>query len=356
MLSNPMISELVKDDVPMKEIDKTLPKEEQVRKSFAITKLINNWNEIRQIYYSNKLKKQLINDGKYKSEDEIKSKLDYFNQKLNDDNNIKFVTNYVELEYSTKLIPDGKRGRMKKPYYRNILFIGDAAGRGIFFGPRIEGLNVGMDDAVRASFAIANSLDKNNFDSNYLGEYYTKLIEESPYTLDMKQIDKGYLDVILKNTRKNIPSDVLGQKYKILLNIMSNNKLRNFFITLLNKYGYTRLLSVIESDDVYSKGPIKIADKLGKKMSTSYKPQIPTIQERVSKLSYHEDTISHIKILNAEKEFLNKMVVLCPTKCYSHEGDKVVLQHEGCIECGTCSQKTEWKHPRGEKGIFFKYG
>jgi electron transfer flavoprotein-quinone oxidoreductase len=76
---------------------------------------------------------------------------------------VKFITNYVELEYSTKLVPDGKRGRMKKPYYKNILFIGDAAGRGIFFGPRIEGLNVGMDDAVRASFAIARSLDKNNF-------------------------------------------------------------------------------------------------------------------------------------------------------------------------------------------------
>ena len=356
MLSNPMISELVKDEVPLKEIDKTIPKEEQVRKSFAITKLINNWNEIRQIYYSNKLKKQMISDGKYKSEEEIKSKLDYFNQKLNEDNNIKFVTNYVELEYSTKLIPDGKRGRMKKPYYKNILFIGDAAGRGIFFGPRIEGLNVGMDDAVRASFAIANSLDKNNFDSNYLGEHYTQLIEESPYTLDMKKIDKEYLSVILKNTRKSIPSDILGQKNKMLFNMMSNTKFRNFFITLINKYGYTRLLSVIESDDVYNKVPIKIADKLGKKISSSYKPQIPDIQDRVSKLSYHEDTLSHIKISNDEKDFLNKMVVLCPTKCYSNEGDRVVLQHEGCIECGTCSLKTDWKHPRGEKGVFFKYG
>jgi electron transfer flavoprotein-quinone oxidoreductase len=269
---------------------------------------------------------------------------------------VKFITNYVELEYSTKLIPDGKRGRMKKPYYKNILFIGDAAGRGLFFGPRIEGLNVGMDDAVRASFAIARSLDKNNFDFDYLGEFYTQSIEESPYTLDMKKIDKGYLDVILKNTRKEIPSGTLGQKYKIILNIASNNNLRNFFITLLNKYGYTRLLSLIESDDVYFKVPIKLADNLGKKIPSSYKPQIPTIQERVGKLSYHEDTISHINIQNAEKNFLNKMVVLCPTKCYSQEEDKVILQHEGCIECGTCSLKTEWRHPRGEKGVFFKYG
>src|ERR671910_1793853 len=190
MLNNPMISELVKDDVPLKEIDKTIPKEEQVRKSFAITKLINNWNEIRQIYYSNKLKMKSIEDRKYTSEEEIKSKLDNLTQKLTDEYHTKFMTNYIELEYTTKLVPDGKRGRMKKPYHKNILFIGDAAGRGIFFGPRIEGLNVGIDDAARASIAIARSLDKNNFGTDYLGEFYTQSIEQSPYSVDMKEIDK----------------------------------------------------------------------------------------------------------------------------------------------------------------------
>ena len=356
MLRNPLISELIKDEVPIKEIDKTLSKEQQVRKSFAVTKLLNNWNELRQLYYSHKLKEKSIADRKYSSEDEIKSKLDYLTQKLTDEYNIKFKTNYIELEYTTKLVPDGKRGRMKKPYHKNILFIGDAAGRGLFFGPRIEGLNVGMDDAARASIAVARSLDKNNFDSNYLGEFYTRLVEESPYTVDMKEIDKQYLNVILKSTRKNIPTNVLGLKHKILFNLASNDGLRNFFITLINKYGYARLLSFIESEDVYFKVPIKIADKLGKLNNASYIPQIPTIQDRVAKLCYHEDNISHIKILDSSKNFLRKMVVLCPTKCYSLEGDEVILQHEGCIECGTCSKGTEWRHPRGEKGVIFKYG
>ena len=356
MLKNPLISELIKDEVPIKEIDKTLSKEQQVRKSFAVTKLLNNWNELRQLYYSHKLKEKSIADRKYSSEDEIKSKLDYLTQKLTDEYNIKFKTNYIELEYTTKLVPDGKRGRMKKPYHKNILFIGDAAGRGLFFGPRIEGLNVGMDDAARASIAVARSLDKNNFDSNYLGEFYTRLVEESPYTVDMKEIDKQYLNVILNSTRKNIPSNVLGLKHKILFNLASNDSLRNFFITLINKYGYTRLLSFIESEDVYFKVPIKIADKLGKLNNASYIPQIPTIQDRVAKLCYHEDNISHIKILDSSKNFLRKMVILCPTKCYSLEGDEVILQHEGCIECGTCSKETEWRHPRGEKGVIFKYG
>jgi electron transfer flavoprotein-quinone oxidoreductase len=120
MLRNPFISQLIKDEVPLKEIDKTLPKEEQVRKSFAVTKLLNNWNELRQLYYSHKLKKKSLEDRKYNSEEEIKSKLDYLTEKLTNEYHTKFMTNYIELEYTTKLVPDGKRGRMKKPYHKNI--------------------------------------------------------------------------------------------------------------------------------------------------------------------------------------------------------------------------------------------
>ena len=79
-----------------------------------------------------------------------------------------------------------------------------------------------MDDAARASFAIAKYLDKNNFESYYLGEFYSRSVEESPYTLDMKEIDKQYLSVILNITRKKISSDALGLKHKLLLNLISN--------------------------------------------------------------------------------------------------------------------------------------
>jgi len=26
------------------------------------------------------------------------------------------------------------------------------------------------------------------------------------------------------------------------------------------------------------------------------------------------------------------------------------------VDCGTCSEETEWRHPRGEKGIHYQYG
>src|SRR5215211_1902205 len=144
LLKNPMVTELIKDEVAVKgEIDRNLPKEEQLRARFAVSKLIKTWNELRDAYYSVQGRKRLIENGKYKSEQEIKARLDTIYHDLTVKYGTKFVTDYVELEYSAKLVPDGKRCRMKRPFFKNILFIGDAAGRGIFIGPRIEGLNVG---------------------------------------------------------------------------------------------------------------------------------------------------------------------------------------------------------------------
>ena len=117
---------------------------------FTVTKLIKTWYEIRDAHLSSSRRKELIKTGKFNSEDEIKSKLSEIREKMSSEYGIKFKTDYVEDEYGAKLIPDGKRCRMKRPYHNNVLFVGDAAGRGIFVGPRIEGLNVGIDDGVRA--------------------------------------------------------------------------------------------------------------------------------------------------------------------------------------------------------------
>jgi len=190
LLKNPMVTELIKDEVPVKgEIDKTFEKEKQMQIRFAVIKLIKTLYEIRDVYLSSSRTKEMIKTGKFNSEDEIKAKLSDLREKMSTEYGITFKTDYVEDEYGAKLIPDGKRCRMKKPYKNNVLFVGDAAGRGVFVGPRIEGLNVGIDDGVRAANAIARALEKNNFSQGYLGEYYTKSIEESPYTKDMKEID-----------------------------------------------------------------------------------------------------------------------------------------------------------------------
>ena len=356
LLKNPMISEFIKDEVPVRgEVDKNIAKEEQMRIRFAVTKMIRTWTDLRDAYYSKSQKERLVKEGKYGSEDEIGSQLASIREQMSSKYGIKFETDYVEAEYSAKLVPDGKRCRMEKPYFKNILFVGDAAGRGVFVGPRIEGLNVGIDDAARAANTVARVLDKNNFNDSYLGQNYSQSVEESPYTHDLKSIDKDYLKIFL-DAAKDVPQDIISAKYGMVVKMMSSKTLRNLAVGFANILGYEKLLPVIETTETYVKVPTEIAERLGKNIQTSYTPNIPTIAQRVAKLKYNDDSISHIKVLKPTSEFMKKMITLCPTRCYFMEKEGVMIQHEGCVECGTCSEETDWKHPRGEKGINYQYG
>ncbi len=346
LLNNPMVSELIKDTVPItKEPDKSLPQEEQLKTRFDIAKLIKDWNEARVNYFTSTCE----------DPDGVKAKLDSLEEQMTEKFGISFGIKHVESEYGAKLIPDGKRCRMEKPFFKNILFVGDAAGRGIFIGPRIEGLNVGIDDGVLAANAVARALDKDNFSESYLGEYYSQLVDESPYTVDMKQIDKDYLKIFL-DAAKDVPSDIIGSRYGPIMKLMSSNTFRGIAIKFVNILGYDKLLPMIETEDTYVKVPIQLAERLGKVVSTSYFPKTTLIGDRISKLSYNDDHLSHIKLLDTDNEFMKKIILLCPAKCYAEESGKIILQHEGCLDCGTCSQKTEWRHPRGEKGVHYNYG
>jgi electron transfer flavoprotein-quinone oxidoreductase len=356
LLKNPMISEFIKDQVPLKkEIDKNLAKEEQIRIRFATTKLIKSWQELRDASLSSSGRERLIKSGKYASEDEIKAQLSLLQTQMAEKFGVTLETDYVEVEYSAKLIPDGKRGRMKNPFIKNVLFTGDAAGRGIFIGPKIEGLNVGIDDGVRAANAIADALEKNNLSHDTLGKAYSSSLEESHYTKDMKEIDKDYLKIFLV-AAKDIPKDILSSKYGMIIKLMSSDKLRNFSVGFANMLGYEKLLPLVESEETYVKVPMELADRLGEKIVSSYILSIPSIAARIGKLNFSDDETPHIKVIKPTSDFMKKMVILCPTKCYSIENDKVMIQHEGCIECGTCSEETDWKHTRGEKGITYQYG
>lgn len=355
LLKNPMIAGFVTDEVPRREdVDSSQPKEDLLRARLAVSKLTKSWTDLRDQYYSSKERARLIESGKYRSAEEIEARLEKIRKELSNFNT-KIVNDYVELEYSAKLVPDGKRCRMKKPYHKNVLFVGDAAGRGIFVGPKIEGLNVGIDDAVRASNSIARSIDRNNFSSDYMGEFYSRSIEESPYTKEMKEIDKDYLKIFL-DAAKEVPKDIIRTRYGIIFKIMSSGTLRGLAVGFANILGFDRLLPLLESQETYVDVPVELAEKLGTTLNSTNTCSIPSIAKRIARLQYNDDARSHIKVLDGKSDFMRKMVVLCPTKCYNEEGEEVFLQHEGCIECGSCAKETDWRHPRGQKGVEYRYG
>jgi electron transfer flavoprotein-quinone oxidoreductase len=119
---------------------------------------------------------------------------------------------------------------------------------------------------------------------------------------------------------------------------------------------------------------MEVAKRIGYEVKPIARVKPLSIDERIARMKIREDEIAHIKMKDPTSKFIKAMVHLCPTKCYIMEVGEgrgrdereagrtkvlvssVILQHEGCIECGTCSFETEWRHTRGEKGIVYEYG
>ena len=112
----------------------------------------------------------------------------------------------------------------------------------------------------------------------------------------------------------------------------------------------------VETVDTYVKVPTELAERLGKSNFRVLYSNHPIHCERVGKLKFNDDSISHIKVIKPASEFMKKMVTIVSYKMLLMEKEGVMIQHEGCVECGTCSEETDWKHPRGEKGINYQYG
>ena len=362
-LTIPQVSNFIKDEVPfVKEIDKNLPKEEKLRIRFGMSKLLKLWAELRYIYYSKNARKRNLESGLYKNEDELKQRLDETRKQLEKQFGVEFGTNYVELEYSAKLVPDGKRALMEKPYSNNVLFVGDAAGRGIFVGTRIEGINIGIDDAARAARAIARAKERNAFTEDYLGRFYGDLINDSPYTNDIKRIDFEYLRILV-NKCKDIPTESFNLFLRLGFMLIQKASVQEFAKAVTKMLDQRSLLALIESNEAYVKIPMEVAEKIGKNVESDYEIRPPSIDERIARIKINDDPEPHIKMIDPNSKFIKSMVQLCPTKCYIMEilnkerfKSQVIFQHEGCIECGTCANETNWKHPKGERGVTYEYG
>ena len=353
----PIVSNLIADEVAIpKELAKDIPKEEEMRIRFTLAALLKEWEELRYTYYSKSARRKALEDKVYASEEEMANKLKALRDKLMEYAN--FETNYVELEYSTKIVPDGKRAMMEKQYKNNVLFIGDAAGKGVFVGTRIEGINIGIDDAARAARAIARAKEKNNFSEEYLGGYYQQLIRESPYTHDVKNIDFEYMRIFVRAC-SGIPTDSFNIFLRLAFHLLSSASLQGLAERVARMLDQNTLLRIIESNDAYVRLPIEIAERAGRVVNANYVIKPLSIDERIAKLEIDEDSNPHIRI-REQSRFIRSMVNLCPTKCYILERmdskEHVILQHEGCIECGTCAKETEWRHTRGEKGVKYEYG
>lgn len=89
------------------------------------------------------------------------------------------------------------------------------------------------------------------------------------------------------------------------------------------------------------------------------------IEEKIALCSIKEHKESHIKVdENACIECETKICIKsCPAHLYTIESEsgKLVVDHTGCLECGTCMiicpfGAVEWSYPEPGFGIYYRYG
>ena len=88
------------------------------------------------------------------------------------------------------------------------------------------------------------------------------------------------------------------------------------------------------------------------------------IEDKLFLDRFKVDEESHLRITDADRcrQCADRpCLYLCPANVYRLEGDCVSVNHEGCLECGSCRVacpllNIDWRFPRGGYGISHKFG
>ena len=89
------------------------------------------------------------------------------------------------------------------------------------------------------------------------------------------------------------------------------------------------------------------------------------IEDKLFLDRFKVDEESHLKIKDGavckNKCQSQACLYICPAYVYRQEGDRIAVNHEGCLECGTCRigcphLNIEWRFPKGGYGISHKFG
>ena len=89
------------------------------------------------------------------------------------------------------------------------------------------------------------------------------------------------------------------------------------------------------------------------------------IEDKLFLDRFKVDSESHLRIVDGEKCLKQcreqACLYLCPANVYRLEGDRISVNYEGCLECGSCRigcrhLNIEWRFPRGGYGVSHKFG
>ncbi|WP_435358294.1 FAD-dependent monooxygenase [Haloarchaeobius sp. DFWS5] len=275
---------------------------------------------------------------------------------------------YVELEYSAKLVPDSKKAALKKPHRDRLLVVGDAAGQMQAQGPIIKGMNHAVTAGALAADGFVTARGRSNVTA---GQRYTQMLEREgvmqklkprAYSATSKVSERDAVSGIVETVAKS----PVG---KFVLKRGSSQRLVG------RAFNSPRMMSMLpDIRPAYVTLPTLIGEVQGEPIEGESHVEPPSLEERIGDLTYDTDVGNpHIRVTDASFEASGSAVTACPVSaegfgggCYRSETvkrngteEKVVsLDTQPCVECGTCAvvAETEWEHPPGGKGVEFKQG
>ncbi len=277
---------------------------------------------------------------------------------------------YEELEYSAKLIPDGKKLRLKDPARDRLVAVGDAAGHLIAQGPIIKGLNLGVTGGMLAAEAFQEAKERNR--PELAGSIYVKKLRKSyvwkglsplRYRLVKGTAEYGWANRLFEGlTRSRVGRAIIGSGW-------GRRRLEKMFSSPFWAGAMPDLRFA------YATLPEVIAEEHGDPVTTKHQVEPRDIDDRIAMLDYDTDIGEpHIILEDNSLEASGSAVHTCPVSardssrgCYRVEEVKtpdgslkevVAFDVQPCIECGTCAlmADTDWNHPRGGKGVQWKWG
>jgi electron transfer flavoprotein-quinone oxidoreductase len=275
---------------------------------------------------------------------------------------------YEELEYSAKLIPDGKRWAMQNPFKDRLLVVGDAAGHMKAAGPIIKGLNLGIEGGVLAAQSYLMASGQGRLER--MGGLYASFLGGSLIHKELWTASGRMMRAVSS----------AGWANKMLQGLVNGGGL------VRTRWGQKRVQKALSSyrmasiapdtEFVYAGLPATIARQIGDEVPVArVVPKLRTLDERIGALTYDTDVgREHIQLQDASPQASGAAVYTCPVSsptstrgCYrfekmvdakGRETTQVVLDTQPCVECGTCAlmAKTAWNHPRGGKGVQYTWG
>jgi len=238
---------------------------------------------------------------------------------------------YVELEYSAKLVPDSKKVAHPSPHDGRLVLVGDAAGQMQAQGPIIKGMNHAVTAGALVGEAFAEARERGT--PSGAGERYERKLRESGTMAKLRPQRYELTSPVTESGPVSALTDAVAGS------ALGRAAVRT--LPLERLYNSPFLLGLLpDTRTPYATLPRVIAEATGEPGDAENGGEAPAPCP-VSAADYGGGCWRGEEV-----------------RTNGGSGRRVSLDTQPCVECGTCAvvADTDWTHPAGGKGVEYRQG